>query len=123
LTSEQTFSAGEEISYNLQAQKRATLVGETTRGGAHPSDTYQVGPQVDVRVPCARSINPVTGTNWEGVGVVPDLAVTAEKALDIAYASALGDALNATADTMNVHELAVRTEAETALAGLTVGVS
>jgi C-terminal processing protease CtpA/Prc len=116
LTSAQTFSAGEEICYNLQSQKRATLIGETTRGGAHPSDTYQVGPQVDVRIPCARSINPITGTNWEGVGVVPDMPATAEDALDIAYADALRHALAATAAATGEAVRAVRVEAESALA-------
>jgi C-terminal processing protease CtpA/Prc len=116
LTSAQTFSAGEEICYNLQSQKRATLIGETTRGGAHPSDTYQVGPQVDVRIPRARSINPVTGTNWEGVGVVPDVLAPAEKALDIGYANALRHVLTVTADATGEHERVVRAEAESALA-------
>jgi hypothetical protein len=116
LTSAQTFSAGEEICYNLRSQGRAMLIGETTRGGAHPSDTYQVGPQVDVRIPCARSINPITGTNWEGVGVIPDVPASAEKALDIAYADALRHVLTSTADATGGHELAVRAEAESALA-------
>lgn len=116
LTSGQTFSAGEEICYDLQTQKRATLVGETTRGGAHPSDTYQVGPHVDVRVPSARAINPITGTNWEGVGVVPDVAVPAERALDVAYADALRHVLAVTGDVRGEHARAVRAEAESALA-------
>ncbi|WP_354643346.1 S41 family peptidase [Kitasatospora camelliae] len=84
LTSGFTFSGGEEIAYNLQTQKRATLVGETTRGGAHPTDWMPVTEHISVTVPAARSINPVTGTNWEGVGVVPDLPVPADDALDTA---------------------------------------
>jgi hypothetical protein len=71
---------------------------------------------VDARVPCARSINPITGTNWEGTGVVPDVSVPAAQALDIAYVKALRDALRATGDASGVHELAVRAEAEAALA-------
>jgi C-terminal processing protease CtpA/Prc len=42
-----------------------------------------------VAVPFARSINPVTGTNWQGTGVVPDIAVPAGQAYDVAYARAL----------------------------------
>ncbi|MFG3700560.1 S41 family peptidase [Micromonospora sp. NPDC047620] len=118
LTSAQTFSAGEEICYNLQAQGRAILIGETTRGGAHPSDTYQVSPHVDVRVPCARSINPVTGTNWEGTGVKPDQSCDAEHAWDIAYREALRHVLAATVDADSEHQVAVRVEAERALAEL-----
>ncbi|WP_407987279.1 S41 family peptidase [Kitasatospora sp. CMC57] len=84
LTAAFTFSGGEELAYNLQALKRATLIGETTRGGAHPTDRFALTPHIAVTVPTARSINPVTGTNWEGVGVVPDIAVKAEDALETA---------------------------------------
>lgn len=82
LTSDFTFSGGEELAYNLKVLKRATLVGQTTRGGAHPTARIPVAPHVTVTVPAARSINPVTGTNWEGVGVEPDVAVAAEDALE-----------------------------------------
>ncbi|GHF60453.1 interphotoreceptor retinoid-binding protein [Streptomyces mashuensis] len=84
LTSDVTFSGGEELAYNLKALERATLIGGTTRGGAHPTDRIAVAPHVTVTVPAARSINPVTGTNWEGVGVEPDVAVAAGDALDVA---------------------------------------
>ncbi|GAA3047764.1 C-terminal processing protease CtpA/Prc [Streptomyces olivoverticillatus] len=84
LTSDLTFSGGEELAYNLKVLKRATLIGQTTRGGAHPTDRIPVAPHVTVTVPTARSINPVTGTNWEGVGVEPDLAVTPGRALKAA---------------------------------------
>jgi C-terminal processing protease CtpA/Prc len=97
LTSGFTFSAGEEFCYNLQAQGRATLVGETTRGGAHPTDAFPITPTLEITVPIARSINPVTGTNWEGTGVVPDVAVPAEQAYPLAYRMALDHVLATTA--------------------------
>ncbi|GAA2752652.1 S41 family peptidase [Kitasatospora cinereorecta] len=84
LTSDVTFSGGEELAYNLQVLERAVLVGETTGGGAHPTARIAVAPHVTVTVPSARSINPVTGTNWEGVGVRPDVAVPADQALEAA---------------------------------------
>jgi C-terminal processing protease CtpA/Prc len=84
LTSSRTFSGGEELAYDLQALGRAVLIGETTRGGAHPTEYYQLTPHITVTVPNSRSINPVTGTNWEGIGVVPDIAVPAEEALELA---------------------------------------
>lgn len=90
LTAAFTFSGGEELAYNLQALKRATLVGETTRGGAHPTDRFALTPHIAVTVPAARSINPVTGTNWEGVGVKPDVEAKAEDALDAALAVLAG---------------------------------
>jgi C-terminal processing protease CtpA/Prc len=89
LTSSRTFSGAEEIAYNLQALKRATIVGETTFGGAHPVDVYQIHPHFDIRVPVARSINPITGTNWEGTGVKPDIPAAKEEALRVAYREAL----------------------------------
>lgn len=96
LTSESTFSAGEEICYNLKAQGRATLVGETTRGGAHPTDSFPITPTLEITVPAARSVNPVTGTNWEGAGVEPDVAVAAREAFDTAYRMALRHVVSGT---------------------------
>lgn len=89
LTSGTTFSGGEEICYNLQAQGRAILVGETTRGGAHPTEGFPITPTFEITVPVARSVNPVTGGNWEGTGVEPDVAVPAQEAFDVAYRKAL----------------------------------
>ncbi|MFG2987749.1 S41 family peptidase [Streptomyces sp. NPDC048257] len=84
LTSAVTFSGGEDVSYTLQARGRAAIVGETTRGGAHPTARHAVAEHVLVTVPTARTINTVTGGNWEGVGVVPDVRVPAEQALETA---------------------------------------
>ncbi|MER6254724.1 S41 family peptidase [Streptomyces sp. NPDC001584] len=84
LTSEFTFSGGEDVAYTLQAQGRAVVVGATTRGGAHPTARHAVAEHVLVTVPTARSINTVTGGNWEGVGVVPDVRVPTEQALEAA---------------------------------------
>lgn len=89
LTSGRTFSGAEEFAYNLQSQKRATVVGETTGGGAHPTRPARVTDHFGVRVPFARSINPVTKTNWEGTGVRPDVPVPAAQALHTAHLLAL----------------------------------
>ena len=89
LTSERTFSGAEEFAYNLQSQKRATIVGETTGGGAHPTRGFRVGDRFGFGVPFARSINPVTKTNWEGTGVKPDVSVPAAEALHTAHLLAL----------------------------------
>ncbi|MEU8228249.1 S41 family peptidase [Actinoplanes sp. NPDC048967] len=97
LTSDATFSAGEEFCYNLQALGRATLIGETTRGGAHPTGVFPITPTVEITVPTARSVNPVTGGNWEGTGVVPDLAVPAAAAFELAYRKALEHVLTTSA--------------------------
>jgi C-terminal processing protease CtpA/Prc len=112
LTSDQTFSGAEEFAYNLKAQGRATIVGETTRGGAHPTDGFPLSGTLEITVPIARSVNPVTGTNWEGTGVEPDIAVPAERAYPLAYGAALRHVLATTAPTWQL------TEAREALAGL-----
>jgi len=89
LTSSHTFSGGEEFCYNLQALGRAELIGETTGGGAHPTRGFPVGGAVHMGIPFARAVNPVTGTNWEGTGVTPDVAVPEAEAYDVAYGKAL----------------------------------
>ena len=81
LTSHRTFSGGEEFSNNLKVLKRATLVGEVTGGGAHPVAGHRIDDRFTIGVPFARAINPTTKTNWEGVGVEPDVKVPAADAL------------------------------------------
>jgi hypothetical protein len=89
LTSGRTFSGGEDFAYTLQALGRATVIGETTGGGAHPTRGFPISAAVHIGIPFARSVNPVTGTNWQGTGVVPDVPADAERAYDVAYARAL----------------------------------
>ena len=84
LTSANTFSGAEEFSYNLKSLKRATIVGETTGGGAHPVSGHAIDEHFMIGVPFARAVNPITRTNWEGVGVVPDVKVPAADALTTA---------------------------------------
>lgn len=84
LTSKSTFSGAEEFTYDLKCLKRATIVGETTGGGAHPVAGHRLDDHFMIGVPFARAINPITRTNWEGNGVQPDVAVKAADALDTA---------------------------------------
>ena len=84
LTSSRTFSGAEEFAYDLQSLKRATIVGETTGGGAHMTASGRIGDHLLIRVPVRRAINPITHTNWEGVGVQPDVKVPADQALETA---------------------------------------
>src|SRR5262245_29642117 len=98
LTSHGTFSAAEEFTYNLKNLKRATIVGETTGGGAHPGDRHALGAGLAAFIPQGRAINPVTGTNWEGTGVEPDVACEAVAALDTAHAAALEKLAGAATD-------------------------
>ncbi|GLW35082.1 interphotoreceptor retinoid-binding protein [Actinoplanes regularis] len=89
LSSNSTFSAAEELAYDLQQLARAVVVGERTRGGAHPRNGWTVHPHLEAAIPVGRAINPVSGTNWEGIGVQPDIPCAAADALDRAHAMAL----------------------------------
>lgn len=95
LTSRATFSAAEAVAYDLQALKRAVIVGEKTGGGAHPFAYRRVHAHFALDLPEGRSINPITGTNWQDVGVRPDVSVAAhealEKALELARAALAKD--------------------------------
>lgn len=84
LTSKRTFSGGEEFCYDLKTQKRATLVGETTGGGAHPVSGHRIDDHFMIGVPEGRPINPVTQKDWEGTGVEPDVPVKSADALSTA---------------------------------------
>ncbi|HKQ78474.1 MAG TPA: S41 family peptidase [Blastocatellia bacterium] len=98
LTSKRTFSAAEEFTYNLKNLKRATIVGETTGGGAHPGGTSRINAHFLVWVPRGRAINPISKTNWEGTGVEPDLKVPAEEALKTAHLTAVNKVIEKTTD-------------------------
>ncbi|HSB10998.1 MAG TPA: S41 family peptidase [Blastocatellia bacterium] len=89
LTSNRTFSAAEEFTYNLKSLKRATIVGETTGGGAHPGGPRRINDHFGIWVPSGRAINPITKTNWEGTGVKPDIDVPADQALKVAHIAAM----------------------------------
>jgi C-terminal processing protease CtpA/Prc len=89
LTSQRTFSAAEEFTYNMKNLKRATIIGETTGGGAHPGGSRIVNDYFLVWVPTGRAVNPISKTNWEGTGITPDVAVERDKALEKARIIAL----------------------------------
>jgi C-terminal processing protease CtpA/Prc len=84
LTAARTFSGGEEFVYDLQTQKRARVIGETSGGGANPGGAPQINAHFRIFIPAGRAENPITKTNWEGTGVVPDVAVARDQALRVA---------------------------------------
>lgn len=84
LVGPRTASAGEDFAYTMQALKRATVIGEQTWGGAHPMGFYRIGEHFFAQIPNKRAINPITGTNWEGTGVTPDIGAAPEQALGVA---------------------------------------
>ena len=94
LTSKRTFSGAEEFTYNLKNLKRATIIGETTGGGAHPGGGFRLSEHFGMFVPTGRAISPITKTNWEGTGVTPDVVVPADQALLVARLMAMKKSVN-----------------------------
>jgi retinol-binding protein 3 len=105
LTSKRTFSAAEEFTYNLKNLKRATIIGETTGGGAHPGGGQRVTDHFGVWVPTGRAINPYSKTNWEGTGVKPDTDVAADQALKTAHIAALNKMMEKTTDAKRKNQI------------------
>ena len=90
LTSGRTFSAAEEFAYDLKAAGRATLIGETKGGGANPANRpVLLSYGCSIFIPNGKVTHLTTGTNWEGAGIAPDVAVPADQALTEAYSRAL----------------------------------
>jgi retinol-binding protein 3 len=98
LTSDQTFSGAEEFAYDVQTQRRGEVVGDTTGGGAHPGGMRSVTEHFGVWIPSGRAVNPVTGSNWEGTGVRPDVPAEAAAALRTAHLRALERLLKSEGD-------------------------
>ncbi len=111
LTSKDTFSGAEEFSYNLQQLRRGVIVGETTGGGAHPGRSYRIHPHLSVFIPGGRAINPVSKTNWEDTGVVPDVKAEASDALRTAQRLALSELLKSSSDEEHAQRLRNRLQA------------
>jgi tetratricopeptide (TPR) repeat protein len=88
LTGPNTFSAAESFAYDMQSRKRAKIVGEPTKGGAHSVDLFGIDDQFEFYISTSRAVSPVTGGNWEGTGVIPDIPVRSAAALDAAVVEA-----------------------------------
>ncbi len=101
LTSNFTGSAAEEFTYDLKNLGRATVIGETTGGAAHTVSFHIfdfVSFRVGLQLPSGRSISPITNTNWEGTGVVPDITAPADQALATAQIEVLKKLRESAAD-------------------------
>jgi hypothetical protein len=81
-----TGSAAESFAYTMQHAGRAKIVGEHSGGAANPGRFFEAGHGFRVFVPTGSPINPISGGNWEGTGVVPDVATTSDAAMETAIA-------------------------------------
>jgi len=98
LVSGSTASAAESAAYTLQAAKRAIIVGERTSGAANPGGMLPVGGGFNVFISNSTPVNPITGTNWEGKGVQPDVVIPVDRALEQAQILALQQVLKERGD-------------------------
>lgn len=98
LTSNKTFSGGEEFANNLKVLKRGILIGENTGGGANPGDMVDLTDGFSAFIPNGRAINPITKTNWEGTGVLPDIKSDPKNALNEAHILALTKLVETTSE-------------------------
>lgn len=85
LTSSTTFSAAEGFTYDMKSYDRVTVVGEVTRGGANPGGIEPINDKLEVFISDMKVVNPITNSNWEGVGIIPDIKTSKEEAYDKAY--------------------------------------
>jgi hypothetical protein len=118
LISKVTFSGGEEFAYTLKTRQRATLLGEKTDGGAHPGASFRVHSHFEAFIPVGRVISAVTGSDWEGSGVTPDISVPQEQAFQVAYQLALQSIVNSLGESPVGPFKSLAEEAQTALNGL-----
>ncbi len=98
LTSPLTGSCAEEFAYDVQTHKLGTLYGATTAGAANPGGLFPLSDHLAAFIATGRAINPVTHTNWEGVGVKPDQPVPPGDALREAHVAAITKLLEKPAD-------------------------
>ena len=111
LTSNMTFSAAEEFTYDMKNLKRATIIGETTGGGAHPTTVHIfTDTGVAANIPYGRAVNPITNTNWEGTGIEPDIQVPRDEALDVAKIEAMKGILKSSAEDWKKEEIRFQLE-------------
>lgn len=96
LTSHRTFSAAEGFAYTFQTIKNSVIIGDTTRGGAHLTRSFSLGNGFVGFIPFARGRNVVTNTDWEGTGVIPNIATADSNCLITAQNIILNKKLAAT---------------------------
>ena len=106
LTSRHTVSGGEMFAYVLKNRKRATIVGEKTRGSAHRTHLFSLeNHKIDVAIPVGTTIDPETGTDWEGKGVEPDIDVPSAEAMNVTYKNALETIMQSDIDKSERYEM------------------
>lgn len=112
LVSKNTASAAEGFAYDFKHIKRATIVGEKTRGAAHVANPFIVNEYFLLTLPFAVPMNPITNSNWEGTGVEPDIPCEAQHAIDVVYKNELDRMLVSNTDEASLNTLGYELLAE-----------
>lgn len=102
LTSKNTVSNAEKFAYCLQKLDRAKIVGTKSAGAANGSDFLVINRNFGIQIPVVKIIIPTTNSNWEGIGVQPDIESTKERALKVAYLEALNMLIKKTDDSEQI---------------------
>ncbi len=84
LTSKRSASGAESVAFAFKNSDRATLVGEKTAGAGNAGAFVEVGGEMLLFLPLSQTIDPKTGIAWEATGVLPDVDVSADEALETA---------------------------------------
>jgi C-terminal processing protease CtpA/Prc len=84
LVSGRTFSSGEALAYHLQSPGRGRVVGQASRGAADHVTPIRLTSHLRAFMSEGYVRDAVTGGNWEGAGVVPDVTVAEGDALEAA---------------------------------------
>lgn len=105
LTSRRTFSAAEGFAYGMQSLGRASIIGDTTRGAAHLTRSFGLGNGLVAFIPFQRYEHNITGTDWEGTGVIPNLSCKEEHSLIMAQQEILQQKLTKTTDDKEILKL------------------
>ena len=108
LIDQDSFSAAEDFSYSMKNLKRATLVGKTTGGAANSGEMVSLDSHFSLFLPSSRGVSPITKTNWQGVGVAPDLESQSESALNRAQIDILTRLLQNEQDERRVQRIKSR---------------
>lgn len=82
-------SAAEMVAYTFQQYELGELIGARTEGAANISDDFAVAPAFRLSVSTGRTVQPISGTDWEGVGVAPTVETDPSQALEVAQIRAI----------------------------------
>jgi len=105
LTSKNTGSAAEQFSYYMKNSERAVLIGDVTRGAAHNIREAVILDKYILHLADKKPIDPNTKTNWEKVGVTPNIQIESELAFEKAYQLAIENLIKDTETKSNEFEL------------------